>query len=202
MSEIQKEEESRLEQQWQLLEEHYRNQKPIVARLLGITNGEMLVDIGGIQGYIEHFVHAFTQQSPVKASSEEPQSLEEMQSSMLQLAQQSLANSKGKEMLLRIVEVDRQKNHLKCSQKLHPNGRTILDMLEVGSVYDGMVASISAHFVRVDLNGIMGKLPSKQYIPSSPEFIDLATVLHLGQIIKVIIVKKQGSSLLLALDSL
>ena len=188
-------EDPQLEQQWQLLEEYYHHNKPIVARLLGVTNGEMLADVGGIQGHIEQFVYAFTKQSSIETS------LEETQSSIVQLAQQKLANLK-EEIVLRIVEIDRKKNYLKLSQRLHPNEETILDRFEIGSIHIGVITSINSMLIQVDVDGVIGRLRSKQPIPNQPKILDLTTVLHPGQEIKVNILKNQDNSLLLSLEDL
>lgn len=201
MSEPSKED-TQSEQQWRLLEAYYHQNKPIVARLIGITNGEMLVDVGGIQGYIERFIHAFTKHSPIESSLEETQSPEEIQSSVVQLARQSLANLGGEEVLLRIVEMDKERKHLKLSQKLYQKEKAVLDIFEIGSTHIGIIVSMNVVFVRVDLAGVMGRLPAKQPIPNQSKLLDLTTVLHIGQEVKVNIVRNQGNSLVLSLEDL
>ena len=60
MFETERDDDSQLERQWLLLEEHFINGKPIVARILEIRNGNMFVDVEGIQGYVEQFTFGFT----------------------------------------------------------------------------------------------------------------------------------------------
>src|SRR5258706_1748427 len=114
-----------------------------------------------------------------------------MQSSIEQLVQQRLMDMIGKEILLRIVEVDKKSRHLKLSQRLHANNKPVSEELEIGSIHTGIIVSISAAFVTVDLGGIRGKLFSKQPTPDQSKFIDLSTTLRLGQAIKVIIIQKE-----------
>lgn len=185
------------ERQWSLLEEYCINGKPISARVLEIVKGHMLVDVGGIQGFVEQFTFAFTGD----LSKEAP---EEIQRSTEQLVQQELKNMRGKDILLRVIEVDQKNQHLKLSQQLYPNGelkpgyQRLLDELRIDDVCKGVVTSISASFVSIDLGGIIGKLPSKQPIDQLG-FTDLSTILHIGQEIKVTIIKKRRNTFWLSL---
>lgn len=117
--EVPSENDPRLERQWKILEEHYRQNKPIVARLLGLTDHTMFVDIEGIRGCIDHFVYGFTRQVPAEKELSVGKSKGEEEALFKQFMQQSWIDLKGKEILLRIVELDKEKNYLQLSQKLH-----------------------------------------------------------------------------------
>lgn len=198
MSTIVGKDDFQFERQWILLEEHYISGKPIVAHILEIAKGRMLVDIGGIQGYVEQYVFSLTKGSSKEAS-------EDMQGTLEQFAQQRLMNMRGKEILLRVVEVDRTKQHLKLSQRLHDinklgeNHKGLSDEFEIGSVHKGFITSINTVLVTVDLGGVIGKLPSKQPSLDQSKFVDLSTILRLGQEIEVTLIKKQRKAFLLSL---
>ncbi|BCL79810.1 hypothetical protein ccbrp13_22750 [Ktedonobacteria bacterium brp13] len=185
MCEAPGENDPRLERQWNILEEHYRQNKPIVARLLGLTDHTMFVDIEGIRGSIDHFVYGFTRQVPVEKEPSVERSKEEEEASFRQFVQQSWNDLTGKEILLRIVELDKAKNYLQLSQKLHIKVTATAEQFTIGHVYTGMIISINSARVIVDLDGIQGRFLSRKITPDQPGFLDLSTVLRLGQEIGV-----------------
>jgi ribosomal protein S1 len=183
----------RLERQWNILEEHYRQHKPIVARLLGLTDHTMFVDIEGIRGSIDHFVYGFTRQVPVEKEPSVARSKEEEEAALLQVVQQSWNDLTGKEILLRIVALDRARNYLQLSQKLHVAVTATAEQFTIGHVYTGMIIALNSAFVTVDLDGIQGRLPAKKSTPDQQGFLDLSTVLRSGQEIKVRVVGIQDN---------
>jgi ribosomal protein S1 len=108
--------------QWASLEEHYINNKPIVARILEITKGCMLVDVGGIQGCVEHFSFGFTTDLLQTT-------LDEVQLPTEQSVQQRWIEMKGKEILLNIVEMDKENNNIKLSQRSYKKDRDFFEKI-------------------------------------------------------------------------
>jgi ribosomal protein S1 len=66
-----------------------------------------------------------------------------------------------------------------------------LKKLEINSIYNGIIVSINKAFVTVDLGGAIGKLPSTQPAPDQNKFVDLSTLLHIGQEIEVSFQRKK-----------
>lgn len=196
----QNEENSRLDQQWDVLEAHYRQHKPVVARLLGRIDGEMRVDVNGIQGYVDHFVYGFTQGTPIKEGAKREEPSEEAIAVFEEAARQSLKDLTGKERLMRIVELDRKSSHLVLSQMLSTEA-VRLDNFDIGRVYTGLVYTIDPVYIRLHLQGVTGWLPAKHHLPNQEAVLDLSTVLHLGQEVQVRVAKKQGRSLWLTFEN-
>jgi ribosomal protein S1 len=186
--------ESHLEHQWELIEDHYINNKPIAVRIVEITNGFMLVDFNGIISRVENYTLSFTREL-----AREPLENELGQENILeQIIQQKMKEMKGKEILLRVVEVDKANRILKLSQHLYIANEKRPEEFDIGSIYNGIVASVNTVFITVNLGGVIGKLPSKQPVSDQTRFIDLSTLLHIGQEIEVIVIKRQKHSLLLS----
>jgi ribosomal protein S1 len=184
-----------LEHQWKLIEDHYISNKPIVARIIEIVNGCMLVDVDGVQVAIEEFSFAFTRELAKEAL----ENALEQEHPFKQFAQQKMKEMKGKEILLRVVEVDKRSRFLKLSQHLYPDNKRRPEEFDIGSSCNGIVASVNPVFITVNLGGVIGKLPSKQPAADQSRFIDLSTILRIGQEIEVIVIRRQKHSLLLSL---
>lgn len=181
------------EQQWMLLEEHYHTGKPVRGRFLEILDSRhMLVDVEGIQGIIENFVFAFTWNISEALHEEKQRTREER-------IQQELKEMKGKEILLRVIGVDRESEYPRFSLYVYDNeelktrkrqSQQLLEELQPGDTYKGIVTSINNHIVNVDLNGVRGKLPSFS-LTDQPLHVDPLTIVQVGQEITVMIVRKQ-----------
>lgn len=140
--------------QWQLIEEHYKSGKPLVAQVIEASKGKIIVDVGGIRGVVEEPVaYVF-----VSLDDTEHASKEELHANFYE-------QMKGKHLQLKVIAMDRERNHLLLTQRLYTKEEQeakrlrreqLLRELRPGDVRQGVVTSIRSIIVTVDIDGIDG----------------------------------------------
>ncbi len=184
-------------QQWQLIEEHHRSGKPLIGRVVEATAKRITIDIGGVQGFVEQPYYYYYA----------PHTAEEQQISPEERFKRHLEQLRGKEMLLKVIEVDRTRNHLLLSQQLsteeeHQAKRSrqaqILQEIQPGDIQKGIVTSFTQSMVLVNVEGVDGWMSSR-YLSLQNSRIDPHDVLHIGQEIEVMVLDNDGRRVRLSL---
>ncbi len=173
-------------QQWQLIEEHYKNGKPVEGQITKATKERLFINVGGIQGTVEHAYHSYYTSS----NAENYLSHEE-------LRERSLNQMKGKTISLRVIEVDRTHNHLLLSQQLYSKEERqarlsrqaqLLQDIQLGDIRRGIVTSLTHNMVFVDVEGVDGWIP-RHYLSLQNHRVDPHEILHIGQEIEVMVLE-------------
>ena len=184
------------DQQWQLIEEHFRNGRPLGGQVIKATRERLFIDIGGIQGTVEHPTRAYT----FSTDTESHLSPEE-------LFERSLEQMKGKTIPLKVIEVDRTRNHLLLSQHLYTEEELLarrlreaqlLQEIQLGDIRKGIVISLTRSMVSVDLEGVDGWMP-RHFLSLQNHRIDPHDVLHIGQEIEVMVLENDRRRVTLSL---
>lgn len=134
---------ARHEKSWRWLEEIYREGKLIEATVDGYNKGGLLVNLRGIRGFVP------LSQIAGMGGRRDPSS-------------EALAQMVGQTLLLKVIELNRRRNRLVLSQRQALQGyresrkEELLETLEVGKIYHGVVSSICNFGVFVDLGGADG----------------------------------------------
>jgi small subunit ribosomal protein S1 len=174
-------------QQWELIEEHFRNGKLFMGKVVEATPKRITVDIGGIQGFVEQPSYYYYA----------PYTVEEQQISPEERFKHHLEQLRGKEMQLKVTEVDRTRNHLILSQQLYTEEEReamrihrehVLRELQPGDIRRGVVTSLTHVRVFVDVEGIEGWIP-RHFLSLQNHRIDPHDVLHIGQEIEVMVLE-------------
>lgn len=134
---------ARHEKSWRWLEEIYREGKLIEATVDGYNKGGLLVNLRGIRGFVplSQIAGIGGQRNP---------------------STEGLAQMVGQTLLLKVIEINRRRNRLVLSQRQALQGyresrkEELLETLEVGKIYHGVVSSICNFGVFVDLGGADG----------------------------------------------
>lgn len=134
---------ARHEKSWRWLEEIHREGKLIEATVDGYNKGGLLVNLRGIRGFVPLSQIAGT-------------------GGRKNLSAEGLAQMVGQTLLLKVIEINRRRNRLVLSQRQALQGYResrkveLLETLEVGKIYHGVVSSICNFGVFVDLGGADG----------------------------------------------
>ena len=183
------------QQIWQLIEEHFRSGKPLVMQVVEATQKKWLVELGDVRGIVEQpYVYGYT-----RTDDEQPLTLEE-------LLKRHLENMRGQSIKLKVIEVDRSRNHLILSQQLYTEEERkamrirqeqMLRELQPGDIRKGIVTSLTKRSIKVDIDGVRG------WIPRGLFALDLITDAHdvvsIGQEIEVMVLENAKSSVTLSL---
>lgn len=135
---------ARLEKSWRWLEQLYEEGTVIEAPVDGYNKGGLLVNLRGVRGFIPASQVAGV--SPGNRSDR----------------QDALAEMVGETIPLKVIEINRRRNRLIVSQRQalqefrESRKEELLESLEVGRVYQGVVSSICNFGVFVDLGGADG----------------------------------------------
>jgi ribosomal protein S1 len=177
------------EEQWRILTDHFQTHTPIVARIIEATRKSMLVDYNGIQGIVHNPSYSL-----FSAKYEE-----EMQSlTREERIDRHMQQMKGQEITLRIIELDKARDHLVLSQKLQTNEEIEADRQQIqqfyqhmqpGDIYQCTVHAINPLSVIINLQGIRGWIPRNRLAPT--KVVDPRTVLQIGQEIEVMVLEKK-----------
>ncbi len=184
------------QQTWQLIEKHYRNGKPLAVQVIEATKKRLLVEFRGVEGVVEqpHYYYAITW------SGERPQLPENH-------LERRLEQMKGKTIRLKVIEVDRERNHLLFSQQLYTEEERqamrsrqvqLLQEVQPGDIRKGIVTSLTESSVSVDAEGVDGRIP-RHYLSLQNHRVDPNEVVQIGQEIEVMIVEKYEGRVLLSL---
>jgi len=184
------------DQQWQLIEEHYKNGKPLAVHVIEATKERLLVEFRGVEGVVEqpHYYYAITVEGeyPVFPENHLERHLEQM---------------KGQTIQLKVIEVDRERNHLLFSQQLYTEEERqamrsrqaqLLQELQPGDIRKGIVTSLTRSMVSVEAEGVDGWIP-RHYLSLQNYRIDPHEVVQIGQEIEVMILEKYERRVLLSL---
>lgn len=177
--------------QWARIEEHYRSGKPLAGRVIEASRERLIIDVGGIRGIIDMPVFAYwtTDAEVVKGLSRQ------------ELFERALANMEGKEMLLKVVEVDHERNHLVLTQKLYSEqerearqqrAEGLAQELRPGDICRGTVVALMRSAIRLDIEGLMGFVHRGHL--SEQRVNDPREVVQLGQEIEVMVLDIDGGS--------
>ncbi|MXQ52236.1 30S ribosomal protein S1 [Shimazuella alba] len=124
------------ESAWEALQEKFESGKSIVATVADVVKGGLVVNVG-IRGFI-------------------PASLVELR------FVEDFSEYKGKELELKVVELDKEKNKCILSRKAvleaeaNQNKEQTLNSIEVGSVLEGTVQRITDFGAFIDIGGVDG----------------------------------------------
>ena len=135
---------ARQEKSWRWLEQLYEQGDIIEATVDGFNKGGLLVNLRGVRGFIP------ASQVAGAAPMGRPDHGD------------NLANLVGRTVPLKVIEINRRRNRLILSQRQALQGyretrkEELLDSLEVGKVYKGVISSICNFGVFVDLGGADG----------------------------------------------
>lgn len=138
------------ERQWRIAEEQYKNGELLRAKVIDYNKGGLIVDLAGVRGYVPISQILSLTGVDVTAGSES----EEIAT--------RLAAMKGKELQLKIIEVNRARNRLILSESLtvqdwrQRRRDELLDELKPGQVRHGVVSNLANFGAYVDLGGVDG----------------------------------------------
>ncbi len=161
---------ARHEKSWRWLEEIYRKGELIEATVDGYNKGGVLVNLRGIRGFvpISQIAGIGNRRNP---------------------SPEVLAQMVGQTLPLKVIEINRRRNRLVLSQRQalqeHRESRKeeLLETLEVGKIYHGVVSSICNFGVFVDLGGADGLVHLSEL--SWKRVDDPAEVVQVGQEVDV-----------------
>src|SRR5579883_1594408 len=180
----------KLDDQWARIEEHYRSGKPLAARVIEASREGLFVEVGSIHGIVASPTYAYTADAETAA-----------QLSREELFERARANMVGKEILLKVVEVDRERNHLILTQKLYSEeerearqqrAEGLAQELRPGDVRRGTVVALMRSTIRLDIEGLMGFVHWGHL--SEQRVNDPREVVQLGQEIEVMVLDIDGGS--------
>ncbi len=185
------------QQVWQLIEEHFRNGTPLVMQVVDATQKRWVVELEGVRGIVEqpHYVYGYT-----RVDDEQPLTSEE-------LLKRHFEKMRGQSIKLKVIEVDRTRNHLVLSQQLYTKEERetmrvrqeqVLRELQPGDIQRGIVTSLTHLRVSVDIEGVDGWIP-RHYLSLQNHRIDPHNVLHIGQEIKVMVLENDRRRVTLSL---
>jgi small subunit ribosomal protein S1 len=179
------------DQQWQIIEEHYKNGKPLAVRVIEATKNRIIVEYENITGVVErpHYSFALTSLGEHPISSRED---------VQEHLQRHMEQMKGKMILLKVLEVDRERKRLLFSQQLYTEQERqamrsrqeqLLQEVQPGDIRKGIVISLARLSVSVDAEGVEGWIP-RHYLSLQNHRIDPDEVVQLGREIEVMVVDK------------
>ncbi len=165
------------ERQWRIAEEQYRNGELIKARVIDYNKGGLIVDVGGIRGFVPISQILNLKREEVAAGGESQETAAKLQS------------MKDKELLLKIIEINRARNRLILSERLaaqewrQRRREELLDELKPGEIRRGIVSNLANFGAFVDLGGADGLVHISQLAWSRVNHP--SEVLHVGQEVEV-----------------
>jgi predicted RNA-binding protein with RPS1 domain len=160
-----------IEHQWRIAEEQYRNGELLKARVIDCNRGGLIVDISGIRGFvpISQILNLSREEVALGGDNQE--------------AMAKLLNMKGKELQLKIIEINRERKRLVLSERLayqewrQRRREELLDELKPGEIRRGVVSNIANFGIFVDLGGGEGLVQTDQ--------LSWGPVNHPGELFKV-----------------
>ncbi|MGH2497080.1 MAG: S1 RNA-binding domain-containing protein [Ktedonobacteraceae bacterium] len=165
------------ERQWRVAEEQYRKNELLTAKVIDYNKGGLIVDVAGIRGYVPISQILGLTREEVGAGGENEEILAK------------LTTMKGKELQLKIIEVNRARNRLILSERLanqewrQRRRDELLNELKAGEVRRGVVSNIANFGAYVDLGGSDGLVHISQLAWSRVNHP--SEVLKIGQEVEV-----------------
>lgn len=147
---IPSEQSATIERSWLIAEEQYRNDELLRARIIDYNRGGLIVDISGIHGFVPlTHIHGLSREEIALGNAN--------QETMVKLQRMI-----GREIQLKIIEVNRERNRLVLSERLAVQEwrvrrrEELLDELKPGEIRRGVVSNIANFGIFVDLGGADG----------------------------------------------
>jgi small subunit ribosomal protein S1 len=165
------------ERQWRIAEEQFRNSELIKARVIDFNKGGLIVDVAGIRGFVPISQILNLRREEVAAGGESQETAAKLQI------------MKDKELQLKIIEINRQRNRLILSERMAVQEwrlrrrEELLDELQPGEVRDGIVSNLANFGAFVDLGGADGLVHISQLAWSRVNHP--SEVLRVGQQVQV-----------------
>jgi small subunit ribosomal protein S1 len=165
------------ERQWRIAEEQFKNNELIKARVIDFNKGGLIVDVSGIRGFVPISQILNLRREEVAAGGDSQET-----SAKLQVM-------KDKELQLKIIEINRQRNRLILSERMAVQEwrlrrrEELLDELQPGEVREGIVSNLANFGAFVDLGGADGLVHISQLAWSRVNHP--SEVLHVGQPVQV-----------------
>ena len=170
---------------WQCVRAIFDRDEVVLLEVTGYNRGGLLVQAEGIQGFVpvSHLVNL-----PIEASDEERQA--------------QLAEYTGKSLYLKIIECDSENERVVFSERAAQAGegkrRELFERLKVGTVACGVVTNITEFGAFIDLGGVEGLVHVSEISWGRVE--DPASILEVGQRLKVVVLQINESSSRIALS--
>jgi predicted RNA-binding protein with RPS1 domain len=156
---------------WRVIEERYRNDEVLKAKVTGYNQGGLIVDVSGVRGFVPiSYLLNFTGEE-VAAGGDNPETEAKLQGMV------------GGELQLKIIDINRERKRLVLSEHLvvhewRQRGREeLLDELKPGEVRRGVVSNLANFGAFVDLGGAEGLVHLSQ--------ITWSRVSHPSEVLKV-----------------
>jgi len=165
------------ERQWRIAEEQFKNNDLLKAKVIDYNKGGLIVDVNGIRGFVPISQILNLKREEVAAGGENQETAAKLQS------------MKDKELQLKIIEINRQRNRLILSERLavqewrQRRREELLDELKQGEVRKGVVSNLANFGAFVDLGGADGLVHISQLAWSRVNHP--SEVLHVGQEVEV-----------------
>jgi small subunit ribosomal protein S1 len=165
------------ERQWRIAEEQYKNGELLKAKVIDYNKGGLIVDVNGIRGFVPISQILNLKREEVAAGGESQETAAKLQS------------MKDKELQLKIIEINRQRNRLILSERLavqewrQLRREELLNELKPGEVRKGVVSNLANFGAFVDLGGADGLVHISQLAWSRVNHP--SEVLHVGQEVEV-----------------
>ncbi len=165
------------ERQWRIAEEQYKNNELLKAKVIDYNKGGLIVDVGGIRGFVPISQILNLKREEVASGGESQETAAKLQS------------MKDKELQLKIIEINRARNRLILSERLavqewrQRRREELLDELKPGEVRTGVVSNLANFGAFVDLGGADGLVHISQLAWSRVNHP--SEVLHVGQEVEV-----------------
>ncbi len=146
------------EKKWRIAYDAYKNRKVLEAKVVSVVKGGLVVDCEGIRGFI-----------PASQVVKKPEA--------------ELAEFVGKNIPIKVIEIDRRQGRVVLSHKLAAaekqrfEAEKLFDEIEVGQIRHGTVTSIKKFGAFVDLGGVEGLIPLSE--------ISWKRVSHPSEVLKV-----------------
>ncbi len=165
---------ARMERQWRIAQEQYERGDLLEAKVIDFNKGGLIVDLDGIRGFVPISQILNLKREDTADSAETNAKLQAMV---------------GRELQLKIIEINRNRNRLILSERLAvQEWRTkrreeLLNELQVGEVRKGTVSNLANFGAFVDLGGADGLVHISQLAWSRVNHP--SEVLHVGQEVEV-----------------
>ena len=172
------------ERAWREIEERYNNGEILETSVIDANKGGVIVDIG-LRGFVPSSQLVSLERPPNRDASEEDL-----------LAR--LSELIGRELKLKIIEVDRRRNRLILSERLAEREmraqqrEQLLKELEVGQTREGVVSNLCSFGAFVDLGGADGLVHISEISWSRVE--DPGEVLRVGEKVEVCVLSLDHES--------
>jgi small subunit ribosomal protein S1 len=165
------------ERQWRIVEEQFKSNELLKAKVIDFNKGGLIVDVAGIRGFVPISQILNLKREEVAAGGENQETAAKLQS------------MKDKELQLKIIEINRARNRLILSERLavqewrQRRREELLDELKPNEVRKGVVSNLANFGAFVDLGGADGLVHISQLAWSRVNHP--SEVLYVGQEVEV-----------------